>query len=1289
MSNLINVFDWKEYGINHDLDSNNKCVEHAIRASVERVDLKKPSVFDWKRYIKDYPDLERALGKGGPVNVNAATCHYLNHGRKENRKKYILETDEPYIYDFDWKMYDKLNPDVYTDRKRDVGEWHCFRHWCEYGYKEGRTIGVDKKLVVKDDASISTNEHVNKRWREALTELIQYRYNNTVDDLVNGAHDLVNGAHDFITKMTFNAMKDNIDNNLLKNIYQNIDDFSKFIEPYKNILFICSDYPSYGGAATNCDNLSKYYAKTHNVKSIYWTDSPKVDIINKNSNLYTIVSSLKIKSTLETLTFKPDIIILKNSLSFDLTKIFKCPTIFLVPGIYKNNLNRSYTDLHTGPNAVNPQNNFINQSTLHQIRNSTYSFCNSSHTQDILKNLYGLNTGLFCSTFIQFYGQTIKNDSNFYNRNYDYGLIISDFTRQIKNVDKCIDFLKNKQNVILIGSGSSKYKSYGFKCIELVDTDKMVEYYKEIKYIVQYSHFESCSNVMVEGVFNGCRLNFENPTIPGIVICSTQYPHYGGAATEAYDLHKKILDNGVDVYCYFFLSEEEAFHVKNNNLINPCSYPNIYYIVGSEYDSHKDIQYIILNTPKIIAFNYGIIPHIKQKFTGKLIYIVTGSPELTLGNNSIVNNNVSSQKFLEQDYKTLYPKLLDTHDAMSNYESLTYATNVYISCEQTKQIYKKLYPEFSEKYTVVVLEYALYSDKFHLKTNYYYNTDDFINRKYSLIAVASSWKRTVKNVKLLYRLYEKMPNINKIIIGTPNDEYDFNNIPNTTVLPLISNDELHKYLVQSKYLILPSYYENGSIVLIEALSSGCKVVTSKNVGLSNILSESLVCNDVYDINDWVDRINTYPENVTLNTFNNELNLLTCPYETYTLMDFVKQFTQNVNCNVVVKRILSHGPPLTKTSKICKYLHNSTHKNSYLLNLIPSHMNDNKYKYIYINIADYTARGDGGYEITASKYINNIGGFYYIDTISNNDDFLYINTPSISILNYISNIQHIIFRGYLTNSIQYLSNLTSLNDSYKHYIACESHKYNKCKEMINIVNNVDRTHINELYSKSILNFVNIIHTDDYNLTELYKTMLSDNKHKFKLYNKINNNHIFNNDYEYDLIYIISQLRPPNNGTKSSEAFISFVKYLKQTESHLKVCLLIKNNNTISDYLRSINYTYLTIIVDCKNKSEIVSKSKCGLITSSRDAQPRVLCELIQCNCYLIVFNTLTNGQHIIKQPFGEIVNVNTIYCNDYNCYKYHSDPRGDQVLFEHITNIITNYKRNCISKCDYDKLLCIQ
>ena len=81
---------------------------------------------------------------------------------------------------------------------------------------------------------------------------------------------------------------------------------------------------------------------------------------------------------------------------------------------------------------------------------------------------------LFYSSFIQFKDKKIIVDSNFNNRKYDYGLIVSNFDRKIKNIDKSIQFLKNKKNVILIGKNSNKYNKYGFECVDLIDNKEMI-----------------------------------------------------------------------------------------------------------------------------------------------------------------------------------------------------------------------------------------------------------------------------------------------------------------------------------------------------------------------------------------------------------------------------------------------------------------------------------------------------------------------------------------------------------------------------------------------------------------------------------------------------------------------------------------------------------------------------------------------------------------------------------------------------------------------------------------------
>ena len=118
-----------------------------------------------------------------------------------------------------------------------------------------------------------------------------------------------------------------IDDNILSIINKNIDNFDYFIKEYKNILFICGDYPSYGGAATNCHHLENYYRNNgHNTYS-YYHDYKNIDINNIN--------------------FKPDVIILKSFIKFNLKKKFNCPIIYLIGGIYKNELDKYYYNINT------------------------------------------------------------------------------------------------------------------------------------------------------------------------------------------------------------------------------------------------------------------------------------------------------------------------------------------------------------------------------------------------------------------------------------------------------------------------------------------------------------------------------------------------------------------------------------------------------------------------------------------------------------------------------------------------------------------------------------------------------------------------------------------------------------------------------------------------------------------------------------------------------------------------------------------------------------------------------
>ena len=853
LNNFTNA--WNEYGAKHGLDTANKCIEHAVRNTIILVNLGKPSIFDWRRYIQDYPDLQRRLGKNGNITCADATCHYLNHGINENRKKFKLGTNEPYEYDFDWKKYNKLNPDVFTEHNRGetIGKWHCFRHWCEFGHAENRKTGR-YMLIVDKHLEISTDIEVNKIWNEIINNVTTQE--NVVLALLSTNDDniwnliisetiktfdpalgyprlfsTINGGIDFST--------DNIDNNVIQKIYNNIDDFCNFIKPYNNILFICSDYPGYGGAATNCNNLSTYLSNTHNVYSVYWNYTGESNVKYEVADTHCIVDQSNLESTIRTMSFKPNIVILKNSVNIKLKLLLKCPIIFLVPGIYKNQLDVCSSELDT----IEKQNMYINQSTLSQIRSSDFSFCNSSHTQHILQKWYGLQTMLFYSSFIQYYGQTINDDPEFHKRKYQYGLIISNFNRKIKNSASSVEFLKDKTGVILIGKGSSKYKSMGFECIESIDNIKMADYYKQIKYIVQDGFYESCSNVMVESLFNGCKPK------PVFIVSSTQYPGYGGAATNAYQIIKYIRNQGFKVAGVFFNDKLNVDH-------DPDKIGGIFLYLSNNYIEERvkqDVRSYLKSEPNYcLAKNYIAPLYCKKIFKCYTVYLVSGMNHFNLYTTTsaleMLNSSFIVNKIIREEIEA--NKICDS---------------IIVNSELTHKIFTKIYPEFTYKLrppidTTFCIE--------RLPETFIKNND--------IILICSNFDRLSKNnLYLLNVLSNKnIDKYKKIIIGE--NSKLFENIANSVCLPLQIHKTCLEYMAKSKILLHPALYESNSNTIREAYYHKCLPITTRNVGYHELFPDFLIC-DSFALEEWINKVIYALENYedvknTVINFNTHLDL---------------------------------------------------------------------------------------------------------------------------------------------------------------------------------------------------------------------------------------------------------------------------------------------------------------------------------------------------------------------------------------------------------------------------------
>jgi hypothetical protein len=740
------------------------------------------------------------------------------------------------------------------------------RHWVKFGFKENRTcnkifesinLNLLKKQLNKNDLiyfenifnillkeynieefNIS-NEYIierfkiNKNYKDPIKEPIKDPIKEQIKEPIKEPINKIND--DKICMFSLSKL----DNKILENINKNIDIFLEKISHFKNILFLCGDYPGYGGAATNCYEIQTFlHNRHHNTYGLYYLyEKDDNNIINNNNNYnynnYKIININELEKEIKLIQFKPDLIILKSPSPIDL-KYLNIPIYFLIGGIFTNQLNDYYYNI-----SSNCQ--YFNKFVLKQIEKCDIAFSNSSHTQEILLKNFNLKTEILYTTFIPFYKKSLFIDNNFNDRKYEYGLIVSNFNRSIKNVSESINFLKDKKNVILIGKNSSQYKKYGFECIDLVDHNQMFNYYKQIKYIVQDSFYESCSNVKIEGLFNGCRM------CPIYVISSTQYPGYGGAATNAYKLIKYIRSHGFKVAGLFF-----------NNVMNVNYDPdNIGGIFlqneNGPYDKNIIIKYLKRDPTICLAKNY-VAPILSKKiFNCYTVYLVSGINQF-----ASVFKTYSANQILDINFKIIPSYLIKQEEECINISDI-----IVFNSKLLKNIFHKIYPQsINKSYDNII------------NTTINTNNEKKNNKKeYDILICCSSLNRIDKNNHFLINLLNNklFTNYKKCIIG--NDNEKFKQIPNATIFNLLEHDKCLEYISKSKILLIPSLFEANSNTIQEAIINNCLPLITKNVGNYENFPDYLIC-DNFDEIEWINKLlyllKNY-DNININNISNENN----------------------------------------------------------------------------------------------------------------------------------------------------------------------------------------------------------------------------------------------------------------------------------------------------------------------------------------------------------------------------------------------------------------------------------
>ncbi|MBU2060963.1 MAG: hypothetical protein KKH44_03820, partial [Bacteroidetes bacterium] len=129
----------------------------------------------------------------------------------------------------------------------------------------------------------------------------------------------------------------------------------------------------------------------------------------------------------------------------------------------------------------------------------------------------------------------------------------------------------------------------------------------------------------------------------------------------------------------------------------------------------------------------------------------------------------------------------------------------------------------------------------------------FEDRSIHMAYFVSNTSRKIKNSDLALRLFQHRPDLNKVAIGR--ESGFFKNIENTAIEELVAQEDLYDLMNDVRLVIIPSFYDSSPGIMTEAISRGCNVLVSKNIGWHEHLNETSVVRNFNDFDEWCIRVN--------------------------------------------------------------------------------------------------------------------------------------------------------------------------------------------------------------------------------------------------------------------------------------------------------------------------------------------------------------------------------------------------------------------------------------------------
>ena len=307
-----------------------------------------------------------------------------------------------------------------------------------------------------------------------------------------------------------------------------------------------------------------------------------------------------------------------------------------------------------------------------------------------------------------------------------------------------------------------------------------------------------------------------------ILVTSTQRPYHGGAATNAYALVKYFRSLGIKTAGLFY---------SPGGPVDPDNIGGVF-AHKTTRDSRKDIFSYLKGRPDLIfAKNYAAPAYSRSLYSNsKVIYLASGCPHMM----KLSAKDISAVKYLKSS---------EANSFRQEIRAVEVSDYILPNSEIAKRLIVKHYGNSTK-----ILDPMNTS----LATHFSPKKIQFSRRKYDIVFICSNFSRTVKNSKLAREIFERFKDREKLAIG--GGSFAFSNIPNTTCLPATEHGKVIDALSNSKLVLSPSYYDASPNIIREAIECGANILVSKNCGWSETYPNELVCEDVYDKEEWFKKV---------------------------------------------------------------------------------------------------------------------------------------------------------------------------------------------------------------------------------------------------------------------------------------------------------------------------------------------------------------------------------------------------------------------------------------------------